>query len=426
MLGLGLGLTSVRRVVGQGVLLGPGYLSPQVAFSRPSGATLLDASGALVTVGNDVPRYSYDPATGLGGWLIEGASTNVLLNSNDPTAAWWSSSGLTVGAPGGGLSLRPLIEDTTNGAHYLYRQGVPVNAGEVWSTSFLVRDRPGSLKRYVSCYMGGGGGSGPYPATVGAVFDPGAAAVTYLSSGCAAAIVPFGDARLCSFTPPAVAETGSANTRPVRIVDGTSSLTANYAGDGTSGLDVGHLQMELGPLTSSRIITGGAGPVTRVADAMSITGSAFTRLFGAGAPRGYVIVDVLMPLAVAQQRVLVQLDPGGDSNRLQLRTNNAGTQIVGLQYAGTSSGTTASAGAALYGSRLRCGLRWGDGQIGVCMNGAPPASVAATLPSFTTLRFGNQSTGVAPLQGYLIQAVAMADLPDDPLFRSLCSPGYPL
>jgi hypothetical protein len=51
-------------------------------FTRASSATAFNSSGTLVTVSSDVPRFDFNPSTlAPRGLLLEGARTNLLLNS---------------------------------------------------------------------------------------------------------------------------------------------------------------------------------------------------------------------------------------------------------------------------------------------------------------------------------------------------------
>ena len=53
-------------------------LDPRITFSRGTGATRVNASGFIETVGNTTPRFDYDPVTlAPRGLLIEEARTNL-------------------------------------------------------------------------------------------------------------------------------------------------------------------------------------------------------------------------------------------------------------------------------------------------------------------------------------------------------------
>jgi hypothetical protein len=64
--------------------MGPA-LDPLVTFNRSSSASMFDATGALVTVGNDVPRFDHDPVSLQPiGLMMEEQRTNLLLNTTAP------------------------------------------------------------------------------------------------------------------------------------------------------------------------------------------------------------------------------------------------------------------------------------------------------------------------------------------------------
>ena len=74
-------------------------LDPRITFSRGTGATRVNQSGFIETVGNDTPRFDYDPVTlAPRGLLIEEARTNLLTYSQDWTNAAWSKANITVTA----------------------------------------------------------------------------------------------------------------------------------------------------------------------------------------------------------------------------------------------------------------------------------------------------------------------------------------
>ena len=63
----------------------PGASLGAATFTRGSVGTCFDALGALQSAANNVPRYTFDPATGVSrGLLIEASFTNYLLNSAAP------------------------------------------------------------------------------------------------------------------------------------------------------------------------------------------------------------------------------------------------------------------------------------------------------------------------------------------------------
>lgn len=63
-------------------------LDPRLTFNRSSSATYVDSAGVVRLVGNDVPRFDFDPVTGESrGLLIEDSKTNLAINSETHTEA---------------------------------------------------------------------------------------------------------------------------------------------------------------------------------------------------------------------------------------------------------------------------------------------------------------------------------------------------
>jgi hypothetical protein len=84
--GMGFSPPATTRQGGGGATLNFNFLSgtldPRITFSRATVGTYYDSSGILQTAAINGPRFDYDPSTLLpNGLLLEGARTNLLLNS---------------------------------------------------------------------------------------------------------------------------------------------------------------------------------------------------------------------------------------------------------------------------------------------------------------------------------------------------------
>jgi hypothetical protein len=84
-----------------------------ITYSRSGPATIFAADGTLQTIGENVPRFEHDPATGLClGLLLEEARTNLILNSAAP-----ASQTVTVAARAYALSFYGTGSIVLSGAH---------------------------------------------------------------------------------------------------------------------------------------------------------------------------------------------------------------------------------------------------------------------------------------------------------------------
>ena len=252
---------------------------PAITFTRASNATFFDASGVLQTASNDTPRFDHDPATGASrGLLIEEARTNLLERSAEFDNAYWtkirtSVTANTTTAPDGTTTADTLVEDTSTNTHNLYRPVTHAAATGTVTLSVFAKQKErlriqfdliaivGSDSTGVRCTFNLSTGS------AGSVFGTqtgigsagtGTAAITNVGNGwyrCSLTLVP------------AAGITPTSNQIYVSPDNGT---TANYTGDGTSGILIWGAQLEAGAFATSYIPTTSAA-ATRAADSAVVT-----------------------------------------------------------------------------------------------------------------------------------------------------------
>ncbi len=212
----------------------------------------------------------------------------------------------------------------------------------------------------------------------------------------------------------------------------TTSATITGSGGQlrASGLTTGQfiyatlLQFDAGTALTSLITTSGSA-ASRAADLLTLSGDAFTGVFGKGAPNGFVVADVLMDtlLTNSSGRVIANLDDGTAANRLMLRTNSGGGGLISIPNLGGPQGApVVNANAPTYGVVMRVGLRWSNGAHGSCMNGgAVSIGTSAPVDGFTVLRIGNDIGGGSPLNGRILGAWAGGIAPTDATFQAMCA-----
>ena len=238
------------------------------AFTRASNATYFTSSGVLATAGNDALRFNYDPRALLpSGIFLEGASTNLILQSQNFTVTWSQVQLLSVtanatNAPDGSNTGSLVIPNTTNNTHSV-RQGFTTAAGTVYT---------------VSCYAKAGGG---YNHLALSTTGPQNNVYFDLSNGIiessigtgitSATIQPAGGGWYrCAiiFTGTGVSEGPGLFVYNTTQTDG--NVTPGFAGDGTSGLYLWGAQMEALAFATSYIPTTTTS-ATRAADDFSMT-----------------------------------------------------------------------------------------------------------------------------------------------------------
>lgn len=305
-------------------------------FSRPSNAAYWDRGGRLRMAGSGVPRIGYHPATALPqGLVVEGASTNVLLDSSDFSDAAWTKSDAAV-VPGqfpdptGSGNMALLREDETAGATHTIHQNGSGDTGLVWSFSVFVRPagRDKIKLRLLGLVTSGEfidadidlvGGSAAISQTAGAGTD-GLARVEKLSMDGSLW-------RVCiSGTP--VPSGGPGLVRgAIFLRDADGSVI--YDGDGSSGVGVWGAQLEQRARPSSYIATTTA-PVTRTADTAVVPIGAWFN------PSAGTILAEFIPDGPLDSEWVWSLNDGTISNRLDLRTAEGASVYVAINNGGAN------------------------------------------------------------------------------------------
>jgi len=129
-------------------------LGSAITHTRASSATLVNSSGTLVTVGNNVPRTGHHIYDGTA-WVNEGilheseARTNLVTNSGDLSAAGWAGAmyrgSVTSGSPFGTYrTLSPASTSNNMGGAQRYQIGKTISSGSTYVGWALVKYSAGS------------------------------------------------------------------------------------------------------------------------------------------------------------------------------------------------------------------------------------------------------------------------------------------
>ncbi len=280
-------------------------LDPRITFSRGTGATRVNASGFIETVGNTTPRFDYDPVTlAPRGLLIEEARTNLLLQSETFDNASWPKTDATVtanvtNAPSGTAVADKLAETATTAAHSV-SQIVTIAIGTSYTYTVYAK---AAERNWIALQFTGG-----MTANHGAYFDLANGVVgNLISSPASASITKLADGWYrCSIT--SAPATGTSTTAWVYTASGNGVVS--YLGTAGSGIYLWGAQFEAGAFATSYIPTV-ASTVTRNADVATMTGTNFSTWFNQ--TEGTFVADVLDNAAGVN--VLVASD-GTTSNQL--------------------------------------------------------------------------------------------------------------
>lgn len=264
-------------------------------------------SSAVTQAFTESPRMEYDPATGQKGYLAEGGSTNLITYSEEFDNANWTkiNSSVTANAakaPDETFSADKLIPITTVD-NRVNDTVSPISSGVFTFSCYA--------KKAENDEFGFNVDTGAFSNGVGVDFNlsTGIADTPTISGGqwtdASAKMTHFKDGWYrCELT--ATVNT-TALTR-VNIIDKTNSPS------GTNGLFIWGAQLEQQPFATSYIRTEGSS-VSRSADSMSLSSlGVYSQTEGA-------IAAKFQTFNLASNQIVLSVDDGSDSNRLELYVN---------------------------------------------------------------------------------------------------------
>lgn len=242
--GLNLGLE--KRPIGKPSLLldfaNTKVLDPKIDFTRNSKATRVNEFGLIEEVAANVPRFDHDPVTlESKGLLIEESRTNLLTHSNRfENSAWIKTRSSIIPnaavAPDGSLTASKLIEDASNGTHFLQFTHSFVS-GVYYTSSFFVK---AAERTHVSIWFTSNiGGTNSVNVNL--------AKGSFNHNGAIGTIVkyPNGYYRVSS----TILATETVVSNIVILLHNGS--TTSYQGNGTSGIYIWNVQLEEGSFPTS-------------------------------------------------------------------------------------------------------------------------------------------------------------------------------
>lgn len=302
-----------------------GSLDSRLTFARAGVAKYWDSSGVLREAAAGVPRFDHDPVTkAVKGLLIEMSRTNTLLYSKDYTNAAWTKARITVTANANtapdGTNTATRLQETAEASFKVMQQRQTFAAGPQTVTVYA---KAGERNWFCILISNGGIFLAHYnltDGTIGTTAGTVTATATHVGDGW----------YRCRLTWTAVAGPG---TIFLRIA--SASNTTVYTGDGVSGLYIWESQNEVGLFATSQITTTNAA-ATRIADALTCTGTPFTNWFhedkgsmvieassfGAGTSGGLLFIQN----GVGSPRH--QMTYGSNGSIATAVVNNAGTVVV--------------------------------------------------------------------------------------------------
>jgi hypothetical protein len=307
---------------------------------------VLNSSGDIASVAIDTPAIEYNTDGTYKGLLVEPASTNLCLQSEDISTTWDTTGGnatptqSTEETPDGDTTNKyiKLVDNGSTGTGFVYvAQTITVSGGTKYTASvFLKKD--GLNWARLRAFDTGGVDDDPYQ-----YFDLLNGVTGTGSAGIQDATIEAypNDWYRCSITWTQGAGDTSCSF-VIIVADADNNTTVDL--DGTSSIFVWGAQVEASPIATSYIPTTTAS-VTRNKDDISLTGA--SDLIGQG--EGTLYVEVDWRLASGGDQLLLEASDGTANNRafiggvsgsselrMYLQANNVTQTFQGESYTGYS------------------------------------------------------------------------------------------
>jgi hypothetical protein len=239
-----------------------GFMPAGAVLARGSAATQIDASGRIVSMGSDVARFDYDPATlALRGLLIEPARSNLLGRSEQLQLVTVSN-----------VTVMPDIATAPDGATTMDRLTPAAATASVFVS--LLYTKAMTTTYCLSAFFKGGGGA-RYALMSAHSFSNGRLAWFDLDNGVVAQLGP-------NVTSASMRDHGNGVWRCAMVFTGSNSqhniLTANKAAGssdgssftGTESVLAWGAMLEEGSAATSYLATPGTSAVARAADTLTL------------------------------------------------------------------------------------------------------------------------------------------------------------
>jgi hypothetical protein len=373
-----------------------------VTFTRANAtATRINSAGLSVMCAANEPRFTYDQVTRAPkGLLIEGARTNLLVNSvlaGGTTPTSWTLAG--TGTPAVAASIYGsgdgaiAISFTASTSQQYLTQTVAGVASTTYSASVRVEATSGlTISQMLHAVNG--------TATV--------TIVSYVVNGVvgtSSSVPVVGDRIHITYT---LSGTGNC---ALRYGAGTTS-------NSTGTVTLSRTQDEVGAMPSSFIPTTTAA-VARAADLPVITGTEATSRINTAA--GTMFAEFTFEggssAIGADGRHIMSIDNGGANDRHQLYNYNGGVGAFGSN-SGTIYSIAAGAGnpAISAGSVARVASRYNDSSFNIASNGVSGTqdSTGTPSPNVNSIKIGSAYTSGAQLFGCIRRAILFSTALSDP------------
>ena len=360
--------------------------TPGWSFTRASTGYAQTQAGVLVPFASGALRRTDK------GVLIEGAGTNLCLQSQTFDNASWtknrsSISANAIAAPDGTTTADKLVEDNTATNNHRTFQSITTTAVE---TTFSVYAKAGE-RSWIYLRLD----RSDHTTTPQVWFNLATGAVGTAQTGMTGRITALANGW---YRCEATVDAALAGSNAAIIGLATADANTNYSGDGASGAYLWGAQLEATAYASSYIPTT-TGSATRAADSLTVTG-----VTGLDYPLSlYAEAEVIVGNDGTMSQGLLAVSGAANNNAELMRSS---TSALRTQIVATTTQMDTSAGAMSALGIYKAALRVATNDSRHCLNGAlQTADTSVTLPSApTAIDFGNRGGGSSFFYCYLPRA----------------------
>jgi hypothetical protein len=353
--------------------------------------------------------YEYNTGGVCQGILVEEARTNSMIYSIALNNAAWSKGGSSVTAnadtsPDGTVNACRLVEDTSNGTHYISNVWTGVQSTTYTASFYTLKTSGNAANRYMRCYIYDANGT-PFNWTTNLDTQAGTTTTgTTQGGGAAAATITFTSVSstywrvAITFTTSAFGANANCTLQFYRL---DASKNAGYTGDGATYNTIWGVQVETGAFATSPVPTGSA-TVTRLIDKITIgVGSIpFSTTVGTLYTKSNLNVD---QAGTTTDFAAFNRSPASASFMINLSMFGAAAPV--LQVVDTTTQCNISAGTITVGTDFKSAGTWQANDYAFVFNGSAPATDnAGTIPSsMANLYIGNRLDTTGSANGHIKQ-----------------------
>jgi hypothetical protein len=367
-------------------------LDPRITFTRASSATQYNSVGTLISVGSDVARFDYDPATlAPKGLLIEEQRTNLMLYSEDLSTVWNLGTGTvqsnTWTAPTGNLTGDTFTIGSDSGTP---AQSTTITASATYTLTFFV-NKPLTTAAFLRLRFSTAAGS------ISAFIDASTMSFGVVQAGVVANYIKQIQNNIYQVS---VSFTYGATDGGSRSI-GISGVVANISSVPDTGKNIAiwGIQYELGAFPTSYIPTTSA-TVTRAADNASMVGSNFSSWYNQSEGTVYCTSD--SPLTTTTAQMNWYISDGSTNNTMFNRKNTSNLNATAVVSGGVTQGDITSFSTITAYSTVKSASAYKLNDLAISVNGASVGTdLAATIPTVDRIHLGQNVSNGQILNGHI-------------------------